>query len=79
MAWTVEILGMSGVEHWSVSDLPPLAEDQDRVVQERFPDVRLECESRRGRNGTLTPRRMRREEAQNQSEENDSRKSDAGA
>lgn len=48
MAWTVEILGMSGAEHWSVSDLPPLAEDQDRVVQERFPDVRLECENRRG-------------------------------
>ncbi|XNZ00763.1 FtsK/SpoIIIE domain-containing protein [Micrococcus luteus] len=48
MAWTVEILGMSGVECWTVSDLPPHSDGQDRAVAERFPDVALERESRRG-------------------------------
>lgn len=48
MAWTVEVLGMSGTECWTVSDLPPHAQDQDRVVAARFPEVALERESRRG-------------------------------
>lgn len=48
MSWTVEIVGMSGIESWIVSDLPPHPADQDRAVAEHFPDVVLECESRRG-------------------------------
>lgn len=48
MSWTVEIVGMSGIESWIVSDLPPHPEDQDRAVAEHFPGVVLERESRRG-------------------------------
>lgn len=48
MAWTVEIMGMSGVECWTVSDLPPHSDAQDRAVAERFPDMCLERESRKG-------------------------------
>lgn len=48
MSWTVEILGMSEVERWTVSDLPPDAEGQDRAVAERFPGVVLERQGCRG-------------------------------